>query len=333
MLSIDARGRGAPHRVPGLAIPVEQRSVRAGEEVYTRVLSSSSYDYSGCGVAGCSQGTVTNQRQGLVLAGLHGGHPRLVTRGGYDSEPAFSPDGSVIAYVSHRRPRWAQGMNIAVDVIALMDADGRQLGVVAAPGRDEEFHGLMWSPDSRSIAYERFDQAALGASAQIVIRNLATGHRRVLSLPQPLRDLAWSPNGKYMVGVRDRQARLPGSGPAQYIGTGGDLWLVSLRTGVEKQLTYFAPEQPINFVSFCGNYGGVIPEVAQPRWSPDSRQIAYTSTYGYIHQLGDQQDIRVTDVATRSTRTVYHPAPMTCLHTGGEWLRGSYQAVSLLGWT
>ena len=305
-------------------MPQAQRSLAANAEVTTRTLAFSTSDYSGCGVAGCTSGLRVNASVGLVLAGLQGEHPRLVTKGGYDYAPAFSPDGALVAYFSRRRPSWVpKNYNVAVDDIALMTGTGRLLGTLVEPGKDASIQSLTWSPDSRSIAY-----VVTGATGRvrIVIRSVLTHHARTFALPIPLRELAWAPDGSSFVGVGAR-ASAPGVTP-----TGDDLWLVSARTGKERRLTHFA-RGPLPFEDFCGNSGLAAQEVSEPTWSPDSRQIAFISSYAYAAVFGYEYDARVVNVVSGAVHTVLHPSPMRCLHQGVRYVMGSYRRVDVLGWT
>jgi Tol biopolymer transport system component len=74
----------------------------------------------------------------------------------------------------------------------------RQLAARGTRIVPEGFHP-SWSPDQTELAYSR---GVLGASG-IEILNLKTGKTRLLTIPG--KDPAWSPDGKYIVYVRDRQ--------------------------------------------------------------------------------------------------------------------------------
>jgi len=323
-ISLSATGVGRPHLVAAPALPQSQRSVAAGVEVLERVLATSTSDYYGCGIAGCTSGILINSEQGLVLAGLHGEHPRLVTKGGYDHAPTIAPDGHLIAYLSRRHPSWSSpGLNLAVDDIVLMTSTGRQVAVFVEPGKDETIDNLSWSADSRSLAYTI---TGYGGPTRIVIRSIRSRHARLLTLAFGLRELAWSPDGASFVGVGALPVP-PGHTPG-----GEDLWIVSARTGKERRLTHFA-NGPFPLGGFCAMTGLQMQALGEPRWSPDSKQIAFISTYAYGAVLGMEYDVRVVNVRTATSRTVFHPAAMPCLHEGVRYVVGSYQHVDVLGWT
>ena len=318
--------RRAILRLP--AVPADQRSLTAGEEVYTRVLSATSADFAGCGVAGCSSATNYQTEQGLVLAGLHGEHPRVITRHGFDQQPSFSPDGRLIVYLSHRSHR-VQGVATPTDVVALLDSSGRDLGVIAAKGLGS-LSDPIWSPDSRAVAFTRYGASA--GQPQIVVHSLAGGHERVIA-HIGLRDLAWSPDGRNLVGVMERQVRRPGNGPASYTSSGSDLWLVPTSGGKPRQLTHFAPPRQIDDQLFCGEVGGVIPMLAHPSWSPDSAGVAVTSSYGHISQFARESDVLVVSATTGRSRTIFTAPPISCPSGISGYIRERLTVVDVLGWS
>jgi Tol biopolymer transport system component len=122
---------------------------------------------------------------------------RLTTDPADDTEPAWSPDGARIVFVSTR----SGGSNLY-----LMNADGT--GVVALTGNAGGFEP-SWSPDGSRIAFARttrlcqFDVCAAdifvipvtGGSATNLTRNVAA------TAYQP----AWSPDGSRIAYAQNRQ--------------------------------------------------------------------------------------------------------------------------------
>ncbi|MBT3270372.1 hypothetical protein HN371_24730 [Candidatus Poribacteria bacterium] len=107
---------------------------------------------------------------------------RQLTRGGraFPLDPAGSPDGSRIAFVSERdSDMWT------------MDADGgRQQPVLAPPGEGWE---PTWSPDSQRLAYVRF--AGLFDMRVFTATPDGRDERDILKWPSRAQSPAWSPDG------------------------------------------------------------------------------------------------------------------------------------------
>ncbi|HTS24333.1 MAG TPA: protein kinase [Bryobacteraceae bacterium] len=99
-----------------------------------------------------------------------------------EMDPAFSPDGKSIAFVSNRSGHW----NLWTG-----NADGtglRELGAQALL----PFHPA-WSPDSREIA---FDSAALGKGEIWLIKATGGSPWRLAAMPGGAQLPSWSPDGK-----------------------------------------------------------------------------------------------------------------------------------------
>jgi Tol biopolymer transport system component len=126
-----------------------------------------------------------------------------------DSLPAFSPDGSQIAFT------WTDGS--ATDVYVMDAADGK---VVRAVTDDNAFDmDPTWSPDGRSIVYSHYDGVLQPTPAQegtltglphsgwsLVKVDVATGAKQVLTQPSdsPTFRPAYSPDGTQIDFIGDR---------------------------------------------------------------------------------------------------------------------------------
>ena len=109
------------------------------------------------------------------------GRERLTDEEGDDSDPAWSPDGSLIAFSSHRdghRDIW------------VMNADGSGLSRVTDDEPDDT--GPTWSPDGSMIAYS----STRDENADIYIVNVdGSGIRRVSFDDGWNIEPSWSPDG------------------------------------------------------------------------------------------------------------------------------------------
>src|SRR4029079_18284945 len=128
--------------------------------------------------------------------------PRLLVGGeykhGHNSCPAFSPDGTKLAYAAAGDGPEHEWIDPAIVVISL-DGDGsRVAGETQIPVGDGN-GGLpcpRWSPDGGSLAYLVNDELTvthLGGSTDVIPPPTASG---------PWRDFAWSPVEDVIAGIR-----------------------------------------------------------------------------------------------------------------------------------
>lgn len=97
-----------------------------------------------------------------------------------DQHPAWSPDGSQIAFFSFRPPAG----------LYLMDADGSNLRALQTEPMEAQFPS--WSPDGRSIAF----QSNMGGGAEIWVINLETLRLRQVTPTGIVATIpAWSADG------------------------------------------------------------------------------------------------------------------------------------------
>lgn len=166
---------------------------------------------------------------------------QLTTHGGLDLNPAFSPNGDGVAFVSDRSGSleiYVRGFG-GTGVDMPLTSDG---GHNAQPA---------WSPDGRVIAFHSYRRGGIwvmpargGTPRQVA----AIGSRP-----------AWSPDGRRIVYQSDEHAdTAPGGFGAQ---VGSTLWIADAESGAAQPLT--RSDAPI---------GGH----ASPAWSADGRFVAFT---------------------------------------------------------
>jgi Tol biopolymer transport system component/serine/threonine protein kinase len=156
-----------------------------------------------------------------------------------DTQPAFSPDGSFIAFRSERN-----GGGIFV-----MRNDGTNVRRVSDAGFNP-----AWSPDGRQLVYAEESIARpedrAGRVSHLWIVELATGHRRALTKDDGVQP-SWSPNGQF---IAYWAIDLDGD---------RDLWTIRAAGGPPNRITrdHFLDWNPVwspdgAWLYFCSNRGG-----------------------------------------------------------------------------
>jgi Tol biopolymer transport system component len=220
----------------------------------------------------------------IVVSNADGSGLRQLTFGAAaDVQPAFSPDGTKIAY---------QSLVESKDVVELfvMDVDGTHRTMIATkPARvdvsglvDIEWWRLSWSPDSRSVSYTaRVD----GRPEIFVVRADGTGATMIGDPMLEGQDPAWSPDG----------SRIAFHG-GRYDAERG-IYLMSADGSGLRRLT----RQPGVLESNTGSY-------YMPEWSPDGASIAYSVWSGEPAVQPKSQQIWIVDVKTGVERPISNAA-------------------------
>ncbi|MBN1954943.1 MAG: PD40 domain-containing protein [Anaerolineae bacterium] len=116
---------------------------------------------------------------------------RLTSDQAEDRDPAWSPDGEMLAFASNRGNNWD---------VYLLDLEG---GALIRLTRDSHFDGgPTWSPDGERIAFEAYRNGNLDIHTMD-----ATGRdvRRLTTDPAPDYSPAWSPDGQMIAYTSFRQ--------------------------------------------------------------------------------------------------------------------------------
>jgi Tol biopolymer transport system component len=227
----------------------------------------------------------------------------------YQLDPAWSLDGRMIAFASHRD---------GPSHIFVVGADGKHTRRLTS-GHHVDTHPT-WSPDGRRIAFVR------GTTGVIEVMN-ADGthvHRFITNKGNASEgDPAWSPDGRWIA----FDLKAPG-------GTTSDLWLVHpdgtdphrlTPTGVNSiSPAWSADSRRIAFSSDSGGSMLAIFEIGvsghglqlvarpdqdgiQPAWSPDGKKIAF-STNGAITTVDFAANFKqLTDPKNNDTSPIWNP--------------------------
>jgi Tol biopolymer transport system component len=219
------------------------------------------------------------------------GTERQLTEGiGEARQPAWSPDGSSIAFVCpNTGPETGVESGVGGDDICLLDLTSGDVAYLTDDAAGDQ--GPTWSPDSARLAFIKFGEdgvvrvqsldvaaggepvevaegsgpewspdgsilAVVGPDGELLMVDQATGERRVLvESGYQFSSLAWSPDGTEIA----------------YVCAAG-----------EQGPDDFAPATDICVIATDGSaqraieYGG--PNDSGPAWSPDGTAIVFTST-------------------------------------------------------
>jgi Tol biopolymer transport system component len=241
-----------------------------------------------------------------------GGDARRVTTG-YDSDPAWSPDGRFIAFV---RLRTAPGEPGGTQ-IWVTRPDGSGARPVTDPGRittrpaTEPFRqwgdlSPDWSPDSRSIVFRRQDTGL--PSEGLWITKVGGKARKFKTYPPSSNaiDPAWSPD-QTKIAFSDIIVN-------DGIGVGFNIETMNVRTRDRAVLT----SQPDPYNNERDGVGGRYRDTAKgyrnapwntgAAWSPDGRRIAFQSNRHHELDYHDSTDIYVMDAdGSNVRRLTTHP--------------------------
>ncbi len=203
-----------------------------------------------------------NEQSDLYLSKLDGSAPRqLTTLKGDEDSPAFSPDGTKIAFLYvENATRHAGGLAAIKPWAGVIGEDGVEIQRVAvadanaaAPAAPEQVtpahlhvYEFDWAPDSKGLAYVAADPPGENNwwVAKLYTQMIGGEAKAILDPPTvagPLHGLQiavprWSPDGKtiaFIGGLMSDQGS-----------TGGDVWVISSNGGAPQDLTPGRPTSP-----------------------------------------------------------------------------------------
>lgn len=176
------------------------------------------------------EGYLDDRTQQLFIVELATGKARQLTSGERDhGAPAWSPDGTLIAYTGKDRGEADRDSNFEVFVQSADGGEPRKLSTLVGPDNDPDLGSRpSWSPDSRRVVWLEGgeDKWIYYASVQLAVADVATGE-----ITRPARIDRWfyypkfAPDGSILALVeQDRDTWLaridPASGKLEYLTSG-----------------------------------------------------------------------------------------------------------------
>jgi len=204
--------------------------------------SSLAYVYRGTNFADIF---VTDER-GETQRRLTNSQSTILENNDWNLRPAWSPDGSVIAFVSDR------ATNLPV-LWAMNAEDGSGRRQLTTPGlREDSVDAIAWSPDGTRLAITLFNDPGPSQIALIPLGNTRQQSQMLTDSAGGALDPAWSPDGAWLAYAGHDAGNL-------------EIHVVRPDGSGEQRLTQdgFLARSPV--------------------WSPDGRHLAYVSSHtGYF---------------------------------------------------
>jgi eukaryotic-like serine/threonine-protein kinase len=219
------------------------------------------------------------EHSSLWMISVLGGAPREIHEGGFAW--SVSPDGSLITFAS----------TIFESDIWLMGANGEDPRKIVTADEGESLNWVVWSPDSRRIAFERFRSEPAGGRCDIESRDLKGGQPVVvLSDPRVAtgfgRGFWWLADGRLIYSLGEAASPFLGSADT-------NLWEINVETGSGKPTG--KPRRIANWTDFS---------LVGPNATADGKRLVFS-------RVNAQTDVYVSDLEAGGARLKTPPRRLT----------------------
>ncbi|MFQ6059616.1 MAG: TolB family protein, partial [Anaerolineae bacterium] len=238
---------------------------------------------------------VFSRRGSLWAVGPDGRGLVQLTKGAFDTDPVFSPDGERIAYRSTHALAAEQGPPMPHDIWVISTDGTNPIQLTQTGPGQSVLRGVpSWSPDGTQLAFNE--------DGRLVVMNADGTGRQVLSERAALTGaptatmVHWSPTGEQILYAVESGADLP------------SLALLDVSTGQERALDK----------ELVISYG----------WMPNGQQVWYTSWADlglWLVDVASDQRLRLLEDATQVFSLAWSPdgALLAYVMNGGLWMTPS----------
>jgi len=230
----------------------------------------------------------------LFVIPTDGGEARQLVAGGFaPADPAWSPDGSTIAFVGKADiPKPDSDVKVITRIRYKFDGEGfwdtRYKHIFTVPADDGTPRQLtagdfdhidpVWAPDGRAIACaaNRTPDGDFTNVADVWVVDVSTGALAQLTVSNgPATTPAWSPDGTWIAYLGHDNAAMGA--------TNTGLWLVPAAGGPATNLTAAYDRSLVHHIISDMR---AHPRIGGPRWSADGRRIFFLAADGAANQIG-----------------------------------------------
>lgn len=244
-----------------------------------------------------------------------GGDPSTAGGVQFQTDPAWSPDGTRIAFASAREGSFD---------IYVMEADGT--GTTRLTSSEGNEKGPSWSPDGSRIAFSRSSDGG----HVWVMKADGTGARRLTDDLAEESEPSWSPDGRWIAythrpsgsDIREIRVARPDGSRQRTVTELGAASYAPAWSPDSKRLAFSAGGDGARYAIYTVGVDGddlrrpvrSPGDAFEPAWSPDGGEIAFSRDGAIVVTTLAGVERRITDPDDNDSSPAWHPSP----DRGGE---------------